>query len=137
MFSSDHVPKQKKKNYHTHFVVLVLLVHPALALGFGNDLSCVLHDDLVGFESAIASYTVATVRGLDDLDTHTIGTTLLGAFLQVLERAVLAAVFADIAVGVVALIQHDAVLTILCASVVTLANTLRLVVLEVIRLAPV
>lgn len=121
----------------TYFIVLVLLIHATLTLGLSDDLTRVLHDDLVGLETAVAPHAVSTIRGLENLNTNAESTTLLGTLSQILECAVLAVVLANIAVGVVALIQHDAVLAVLGATIVGLADALRLVILEVISLSPV
>jgi hypothetical protein len=106
----------------TYLIILVLFVHPALTFRFRDDLARVLHDNLVGFETAVAADAVAAVTRLDNLHTDTVPAALLGALLQVLKRAVLAMVLAEVAVCVIALVQHDAILTVLIAAVFGPAN---------------
>lgn len=121
----------------TDLIVLVNLVHAALAFLFRNDLNRVLHDDLIWLKAAIAANPVPPVARLDDFHAHAIPAALLGAFLKILEGAVLAMRLADIAVRLIALIEHDAILAVLAAAVFDLADTLRRKVLKMRRLLPI
>jgi hypothetical protein len=120
-----------------YLVVLIHLIHPPLTLFLGDDLSSVFHDDLVGAEATIAPDAVAPIARFYDLNTNAEPATLLGSILKELEGAVGAMGEADIAVRLVALVQHDAVLALVATALLGLADALRLVVLEVRCLLPV
>lgn len=120
----------------THLVVLVLLIHSTFALLISDDLARVLHDDLVGFKAAVATHTVASVFRFEDLNAYAVTTSLLGSFCEHLESPVLAKLSADVAVGLITLVQHDPILAILCASVFRRTYTLGSKILEVRSLLP-
>lgn len=120
----------------THLVVLVLLIHSTFTLLIGNDLACVLHNDLVGFKAAVATHTISSVFGLEDLNTYAVTTSLLGSFCEHLESSVLAELFADVAVCLITLVQHDPILAVLCASVFRRTYTLGSKILKVRSLLP-
>ena len=125
------------KQLLTHLIVFVLLVHAPFAFGLCDDLTSVLHDDLVGLKASIASHTVATINSLDNLNANAKSTAFLGSRSQLLESAIVTIFFANIAVGFIALIQHDAVLAVLSTTILRLANALGLIILEMISLSPV
>lgn len=120
-----------------YLVVLIHFIHPPLTLLLGDNLSGVFHDDLVGAEAAIAPDAVAPIARFYHLNTNAEPSTLLSPILEELEGAVGAMGEADIAVRLVALVEHDAVLALVSTALLGLADTLGLVVLEVRSLFPV
>jgi hypothetical protein len=121
----------------TNLIILVFLVHPAVTLFYRDDLARVLHDDLVGLKAAVAADAVASVSCLKDLNAHAVSTALLGPCLQRLEGAVVAELLPNVAVGLVTLVEHDAVLAIFTAPILRLAHALGGEVLKMWRLLPV
>lgn len=120
----------------THLVVLVLLIHSTFTLLVGDDLARVLHNDLMRFKAAVATHTISSVFGLEDLNTYAVTTSFLGSFREHLESPVLAELLADVAVGIIALVQHNTILAVLCASVFRRTYTLGRKILEVRGLLP-
>ena len=90
----------------------------------------------MGFKAAVATHTIASVFGLEHLNTYAVTTALLGSFSEHLESPVLTELFANITVGLITLVQHDAILAILCASIFRSAYTLGSKILEVRSLLP-
>lgn len=121
----------------TYLIALILLVHSALTFSLCDDLTGVFHDDLVRLEASVASNSITAICGLDDLHANAEATALLGPRIQPLESAVLTVLLANVAIRIVALVEHYAVLAVLSTPILGLANTLRLIVLEVISLSPV
>jgi hypothetical protein len=122
----DKKKKKKQKGSHTqtNLVGLVFFVHSALALGLGNDLAVVFHNDLAGFEAAVAPDAVAAVRRLEHLNADPVLVTPEPALRQVGKRAIGAVRPANVAVCVVALVQHAAVLAAVSAAILGIANAL-------------
>jgi hypothetical protein len=121
----------------TDLVVFVYLVHPAITLFLGDNLARVLHDDLVGFEAAVGTHSITSIFRLEHFNTGPVSTTFLGTLLKILESSVGTQGLADVAVGLVAFIQHDPVLTLLCASIFGLTHALGLEVIKVRSLLPI
>ena len=128
---------KKSRARKTYLVILVHLIHAPLALLFRDNLTRVLHNDLVWLKAAIAADTITAITSLVNLDTNAIPAALLGSFLKILEGTVHAETLAEAAVCVIALVEHDAVLAVLAAPVFRLADTPRCKVLEVRSLLPV
>jgi hypothetical protein len=120
----------------TYSVVLVDLVHATIALVNGDDLARVLHDDLVGLEAAIRADAVASIRCLDHLDADAVLAALGLALREVGEGAVRAVFFADVAVALVAFVEHNPVLAVFGAAVLLGAYALGEIA-QVRRLLPV
>lgn len=102
----------------THLVVLVVFIHATIALIFSDDFTSVLDDDLVRIKASIASYTITSIRSLDDFNADSVLSATFAALLQISKSAVLTMRAACPAVRVITLIEHDSVLTIHIASVV-------------------
>lgn len=120
----------------TYLVIFVDFIHSSFTFFFGNDLARILHDDLVRLEAAIAADAIAAVGRLDDLDTHAILATSSSTSGELRKRAVRAILLANVAVGLVAFIQHDPVLAALAAAVLWLAHTLGLIIEDMRHLFP-
>jgi hypothetical protein len=121
----------------SHLVVFVNLVHAALTLNLSDNLTGILHDDLVGLEAAVAANAVTTIRSLDNLNTNSVLAAPRSTGCEISESTVGAMLLPDIAVVLVALVQHDSVLAAFATTVLRLANALGRVIVEVRRLAPV
>lgn len=117
--------------------MFVFFSHSSLALFLGDNLTSILHDDLVRAEAAVASHAVATIRRLDDFYTNAILATLGTSCLQIGKGSVVADFLAHVAVVLVAFVKHAAVLAVLAAGVVRLAYTLGLVISPMVTLSPV
>jgi hypothetical protein len=122
--------------FWTYLVILVDFVHSSFAFLLGDDLARILHDDLVRLEAAIAADAVAAVGRLDDLDSHAVLAAPGSPGCQVGKGSIRAARLADVAVCVVALVEHDSVLARLAAAVLWLAYTLGLIIEDVRHLFP-
>lgn len=120
-----------------YLIVLVLLVHAAIAFLLRDNLTRILHDDLIRFKTAVRANTIASVLGLDDFHTNSEFAASLRPLLQSRKSAVLAQVRTNIAVGLITLIQHDAILAALTTAIFGRANALGLIIFEMRRLLPV
>jgi hypothetical protein len=114
-------------NGATNLIVLVFVVHASLALFLRDDLTRVFHNDLIRVEVAIAANAIATVRGLDNLDANTVLAAFASTSHEIGKGAVVAKLLANIAIVVVAFVEHDSVLAILATAIVGSAHTLRVV----------
>lgn len=119
-----------------YLVILVDFIHSSFAFLFGDDLACVFHDDLVRLEAAIAADAIAAVRRLDNLDTDAIFSALGSPGRQVGKGTVCAFGLANVAICVVAFVEHDSVLTRLGTAILWLAHTLGLIIENVWHLFP-
>lgn len=127
---------QAQSQGRAYLVVLVYLGHTALALLLRDDLSGVLHDDLMRLKAAVASHTVASISRLDHLHTDAVFASLGPSSRQIRKGAICAISLSGIAVRFVALVEHDAVLTALAAAIVGFADTFGLIVVDVRQLPP-
>ncbi len=116
--------------------MFVDLIHSPVALFLCYNLTSIFHDDLVRLEAAVAADSVTAVRRLDNLDTDAILAALGSTSSQGRKGTVCAQVFAQVAVPLIALVEHDAVLAVVTTALVGRANAFGDVV-EVRSLAPV
>lgn len=100
----------------SYLVVSIFFLHSPLTLFLCNDLARILYNDLAGLESAARSNTKPFVDRLDQLYAHVVLVASLVAFFQVGETSVLAELGADVAVAVIALVEHISVLTVFIAA---------------------
>lgn len=99
-----------------HLIVLVLVFHAIIALILRDNLSCIFDDDLMWFEGSITSDTIATIRCLDHLDSNVVFAPPFVPFLELLEATIAATIGADIAVGIIALVEHMTIKAIVITS---------------------
>lgn len=99
----------------THIIALVHGPHSLLTLPLGDNLSCVLHNNLIRLKSAITSDAIASIWSLNDLDSYIVLATGLGSVLELIEVAV-TTLWTQSTVAVVTLVEHIAVLTVLVAT---------------------
>lgn len=108
----------------SYLVILVNLPHTAFTLVCSDNLSRVLHNNLVRLEATVASHAITTIRSLDDLNTNSVLAALVSTSCKIRKGTVLAMSSASIAIGVITLIKHNAVLAALRATVFGSADTL-------------
>lgn len=89
--------------------------HSFLTLRLGDNLTRVLHNNLVGLKGAVAPNTVPTIRRLDDFHADVVLASSLGPLLELLETAV-TALLTHSAITFITLVEHVAVLTLLVAA---------------------
>ena len=95
-----------------YLVFLIDRPHSFLTFRLRDYFPCVLHDDLVGFECAVAANTVSTVQCFDHLDPDVVLASGLGPLLDLIETSI-TTIGTQTAITVVAFVEHVAVLTIL------------------------
>jgi hypothetical protein len=108
----------------TYVIVLIHCSHPFLALKLCENLSGILHNNLIRLEGAVAANAVATVLGLDDLDSDVILASSLGPVLESLEVSV-PTLWTQPAVAVVTLVEHVAILAVLVTASILLTHASR------------
>ena len=96
----------------TYLIVLIRGPHPPLALFLRDYLPCILNDNLIWLKAAVTANPVPTVRGFDDFDANVELAASLAALAQAAEAAVPAELLAQFAVGVIAFVEHVAVLAV-------------------------
>lgn len=121
---------------YAYLIILINFIHSSFAFLFGDDLACILHDDLVRLEAAIAADAIAAVRRLDNLDADAIFSAPVSPGCQIGKGAVRAFGLANVAICVVAFVEHDSVLARLGAAILWLAHTLGLIIENVWHLFP-
>jgi hypothetical protein len=89
-----------------------------------ENLSGVLNDDLIGLEGAVAADAVATVLGLDDLNSNVVFASSLGPVFESFEVAV-STLWTQPTVSVVTFVEHVAILTVLITASILLAHASR------------
>ena len=119
----------------THIFVLVHLVHTALTFQLSDDFSRVLHNDLIWAEVAVAAHTVSAVGCLHDFHANAVLAALVAASSKLCKCSILTVLGSNVAVVLVAFVEHDAVLAILGATIPRRANALG--VTEMRNFAPV
>lgn len=122
---------------YTNLVVFVDLIHTAITLLFSDDFACVLHNDLMRLKAAIATNSISTIRGLDDLDTDAVLATFVSTCCKISKCAVGAVLPTNVAIVLITLVKHYTILAALSAAIIGLANAFRLEVMEVWRFSPV
>jgi hypothetical protein len=132
----QHTAREIGRDFLAYLIILVNLIHSSFAFLFRNNLTRVLHDDLVRPEAAVAADAVASVRRLDHLDSDAVLAASSPPSREVSKCSVRAEGPADIAVCVVAFVKHDSVLAALAASVFRVAHTLGLIIENVWHLLP-
>jgi hypothetical protein len=110
----------------THIIVLVVLIHPAIALIFGDNFTGVLNNDLMSGERAIAANTVATIFCLNYFNSNSVFATTSTTFLQIREGTIRAAIATRSTVGIITLVKHDSVLAVLVTPAFRGAYTFRM-----------
>ncbi len=100
----------------TNIVLLVDGVHPLIALLLRDNLPGIFGDDLVRLEGAVASDAIPAVGSLDDFDPDIILAAGFPSASQFGEASICAVLFTDAAIGVVAFVKHESVLTIVVTS---------------------
>jgi len=93
----------------TYLIILVDIVHPRIGLFLCDDLASVLDDDLIWFESAVASHPVPSVDCFDDLDPDIVFAAFLDSLSQGLEAAVATLLFSQSAITIITLVEHESV----------------------------
>lgn len=111
----------------TYLVVLVLGFHAIAAFLVCDNLTRVLHDDLVRRKATVGADAIATVCRLDDLNTNAVLSTARLSLLKIGKGAVRAVFAPNVAVLLVTLVEHNSVLTALATAIVGCANALGLV----------
>lgn len=91
-------------------------MHTLIALLLRNDLSSVLDNDLIRLKGAIWTYPVPTINGLHDLDANIVFSTCLASVLQFCKGAVGAQFRANVAIAVIAFVEHKAVHAVFAAA---------------------
>ena len=120
------VSSQAPQNHlelRTYLIILVDIVHPRIGLFLGDDLASVLDDDLIWFESAVASHSVASVECFDDLDPDIVFAAFLDSLSQGLEAAIATLLFSQSAIAIITLVEHESVHAIAITSIFGLAYT--------------
>ena len=97
----------------TDLSIFVAPVHTRVTLLLGDDLARIFHDYLIWGKATIGTNAIATIDSLDDFDANIEFSPCLVPFLKVSKATVGAAVFANIAIAVVALIKHETVVALL------------------------
>ena len=92
-----------------YLIILVPVLHPIITLILRDNLTRILHNNLMWFEGPIAANAVTSICSLDDLDANIVFAPFLVAFLELLKAAVAATLGANIAISIVALVEHVAV----------------------------
>ena len=107
----------------SYLIVLVVLIHTAIAFIFRNNLTSVLNDYLMRVEAAIATNSIPTIRSLDHFDTNSVLATSPAAFLEISKCTICAVSTTSAAISIITLVEHDSVLAINVTSTVWSANT--------------
>jgi len=118
----------------SYFIVLVNSPHPVIALILGYNFSSVFDNDLIWLKSTVRTNPIATISCLDDFDSNIILSTSLAALTEVFETAISATFRSDVTIGVITLIKHESIETVLVAARGRFANTGG--VLKTLRLLP-
>lgn len=64
----------------TYFVLFVNFFHAPITLIFSDDLTGILHNDLVCIEASVTSYTITAILSLDDFDADSVFASKLASF---------------------------------------------------------
>ena len=107
-----------------YLVFLINRSHSFLTFRLRDDFPSVLHDDLVGFECAVAANTVSTVQCFDHLDPDVVLASGLGPLLDLIEASI-TTIGSQAAITVIAFVEHVAVLTIIITARFRDAHTFR------------
>lgn len=107
----------------TYLVLLVDLLHAALALGLRDDLSGILNNYLMRVKLSHRTHTIATIYGIQNLDAIVIAITL-GTLLELRERAIAAKFSAKATISVIAFVSHDAIVASLTTPIFGIAIAL-------------
>lgn len=99
-----------------YLVILVLILHAIIALILRDDLSRIFDDNLVWLEGSIASHTISAIGCLDHFDSNVVFTPPFVPLLELFEATVIAAISADIAIGIITLVEHVTVKAIVVTS---------------------
>lgn len=112
-------------HFNTYLVITVLLSHAALALILRDDFSSILHNDLIRLESSASSHTKALLLSLHHIHANAESSTLLASLLEVSELSIAAPLHIEMAIGVIALIEHVLILAALITACLRGADTAR------------
>lgn len=108
-----------------YLVVFVPVFHALFAFVLRNNLSCVFDNDLVWLKCTIASDTVSPICCLDDFDADVVLPALFVALLETFKGPIVAVIGADVAVCVVAFVEHVPVQAVVITTCVWCADTAR------------
>lgn len=106
-----------------YLIIFVAILHPLIALILCDDLASILDNDLVWFKRPITADAISTISCLDHFDPDIILSTLLVPLLETFKCPIVAVLGADVAVGVVAFVEHVAVQTVVITAEFEGANT--------------
>lgn len=121
---------------YTYFIVLVILSHASLALGFRDDFSGVLNNNLAFSKASVGANPVAAVLGLDNLNSNAILAALGSSFMKIRKGTVVTELRANRAVPIVALIEHHSIVAVVATSSLFRANAARIEVSKMLGLLP-
>lgn len=116
--------KQPLGERNTHFIVLVYSPHSPLTLPLVDDLTCVLHNNLIWFKAAIAANAIASICSLYNLNSNIILAASLGAMFKLIETAV-TAFWAQSTIATVTFVEHITVLAVLVTTSILSAHASR------------
>lgn len=104
--------------------IFVKILHPSITFILRNDFTCIFDDNLVRLKATITPDTMPTIKGFNNLNPTIIFPPGLGPLPKIFEAAVCAVVGSNIAVRVVALVEHKSVEALFTASALQCTNTL-------------
>lgn len=101
--------------------ILITPVHTVVTLLLSDDLAGILNNDLLRIESAVCADTVAAVESFAYLNPDAILTTSFCSLAERFEGTVSAVLGADVAIAIITLVEHRAVVASFIASRIGLA----------------
>lgn len=109
----------------TYFSVLVTTMHTIVTFFLSNNLARVFNNDLIRFERAVGTNPVAAVDCFAYLDTNVVLTASLCTFAEGLEGTIGAVIGADVAIAIIAFVEHETVMAIFIAATFGSTDTFR------------
>lgn len=97
-----------------------------MTLGFSNDLSSILDYNLTLIKASISADAIATVLGLNNLNSDTILAALAPSFLKISKGTIIAELSANGAVFIIAFVEHHAVIASFATSSIFRADASRI-----------
>ena len=99
-----------------YLCIFVELMHALITFFLSDDLASIFHDDLVWLKCPIRPNAMSTINGLADFDTDSVFPTSFGSLTQLFKGTICAMFWSDVAIAIVAFVEHEAVETILIAT---------------------
>ena len=120
-----------KVEWGNYIIIFIILIHASVTFIFGDNLPCILNDNLVCVEAAITSNSITTISCFDNFNANlifvaTFSERIAFATINELGECTVGTTISSCAtIGIVALVKHDFILAIFITTRIGFTDTLR------------